>query len=357
MMRHFIVAALGLSVLSAGAHERPFCFSADAADWGGKHDHTATQELPLNKGTHRYREIRPGETCVLMDVDGPGRIECMWFASVIDAHIRIWWDGEQTPSVDAPLADFFFFAYPDRPFAEDGSFAIIDSERVMVAPYRGLNCWWRMPFRRHCRIEVTSREKGIERLYHCISGVFAPVADDEPYFHARSSVADPVTNGLHEAVAIVGSGRFVGLSMGIAAPCQTGRESDDCFCEGPIKVYIDGERTPTFGYTGIEDYFGGSYGWGNFAPVAKDKRRYRSFSCRYVGFRALTVREDETRAHYRMYRIHEHDAIPFSKSFRMVISSFSIDWQARAEDRFKARHDSLRTVAYWYGCGKGGLAE
>jgi len=55
-----------------------------------------------------------GETMVLADLKGPGIITHIW-ATVADneygwprlARIRVYYDGHKTPSVDAPLGDFF----------------------------------------------------------------------------------------------------------------------------------------------------------------------------------------------------------------------------------------------------------
>jgi hypothetical protein len=59
-------------------------------------------------------KLRPGETLTLLDTDGPGLVSHLWFtiASSEPYHLkrivlRIYWDGEETPSVEAPIGDFF----------------------------------------------------------------------------------------------------------------------------------------------------------------------------------------------------------------------------------------------------------
>ena len=62
---------------------------------------------------HDFVTVRPGQTAVLADVDGPGRINHIyWTGSPYRleyrwAILRMYWDGEQTPSVEVPLGDFF----------------------------------------------------------------------------------------------------------------------------------------------------------------------------------------------------------------------------------------------------------
>jgi len=60
------------------------------------------------------RPIPPGETLVLMDEDGPGIITHFW--NTVGAEdlfhgrslvLRIYYDGAEQPSVQAPLGDFF----------------------------------------------------------------------------------------------------------------------------------------------------------------------------------------------------------------------------------------------------------
>ena len=59
-------------------------------------------------------KISPGETAVLADISGPGAITHL-YATMIepdlmdyrDAVLRMYWDGESTPSVEVPFGDFF----------------------------------------------------------------------------------------------------------------------------------------------------------------------------------------------------------------------------------------------------------
>src|SRR5580658_511748 len=65
-------------------------------------------------GNADYRELPPGQTLTLLDADGPGEVTHVWFtiASPEMFHLkklvlRMYWDGEATPSVEAPVGDFF----------------------------------------------------------------------------------------------------------------------------------------------------------------------------------------------------------------------------------------------------------
>ena len=58
--------------------------------------------------------VEPGATAKLLDIDGAGVVTHIWFTinSPDPMHLknlvlRAWWDGEVTPSVEAPIGDFF----------------------------------------------------------------------------------------------------------------------------------------------------------------------------------------------------------------------------------------------------------
>src|SRR5213594_529784 len=91
----------------------------------------------------------------LLDEDGPGVITHVWvtIASPELFHLkklvlRMYWDSEAAPSVEAPIGDFFgqglgdYSPYPCTP------------ARARARP--ALNSFFPMPFSRHARITVTN---------------------------------------------------------------------------------------------------------------------------------------------------------------------------------------------------------
>src|SRR5208337_5618321 len=64
-------------------------------------------------GNADYRQIASGETLTLLDEAGPGTITHIWItiATAEQFHLkklvlRMYWDGEESPSVEAPIGDF-----------------------------------------------------------------------------------------------------------------------------------------------------------------------------------------------------------------------------------------------------------
>ena len=97
----------------------------------------------------------PGAPAVLADIPGPGAVHHIWTTIAAEPFygrkivLRVYWDGEAAPSVEAPVGDFFGVGHGlNRNFA---SLPIIDSSEG-----RARNCYWYMPFRRSCRITATN---------------------------------------------------------------------------------------------------------------------------------------------------------------------------------------------------------
>ena len=59
--------------------------------------------------------IGPGEIAELADIAGPGMIQSMWLTGSVarDVILRIFWDGQEHPSVETPLPDFFLMHWND----------------------------------------------------------------------------------------------------------------------------------------------------------------------------------------------------------------------------------------------------
>ena len=111
-----------------------------------------------------------------------------------------------------------------------------------------------------------------------------------------------------------------------------------CWVEGEAKMYIDGESRPSMNYTGTEDYFCGSYGFGNDIAI----KQYQAYSAPYAGLYAIL---GDPRAQYNaqkrfmLYRFHVKDEIWFNQSFRMAMDN--LGWAG-------PRYDDYTSTAYWY---------
>ena len=188
---------------------------------------------------------------------GPGVVTHIWF-TVADnefawprlVRLRVYYDGKKTPSVDAPLGDFFGVGH--------GYERDLDSMMVRDSSFgRARNSYWPMPFRRSCRITVTNEGNRPVTMfyYHVDWQKHASLPDDTAYFHAYYRQERPAVSGNnYEFLNVKGSGHYVGTVLNVM---QTGV---GWFGEGDDLFYVDGAKYPQIFGTGTEDYFNDAWG-------------------------------------------------------------------------------------------------
>ncbi len=274
----------------------------------------------------------PGrETTVIADIRGPGAITHLWFTNfepvIRGIVLRIYWDGEETPSVQVPLGDFFACGH--------GKFTQVQSIPVFTVASGGLNCFWRMPFRKSCRITLENSFEGpVDAMFVQVDYQLCDIPDDAAHFHAywnrvRVDVADPVC----VIADIRGRGHYVGTYLAWEP------KSPLWFGEGEVKCYIDGDTDyPTYNGTGTEDYFGGA--WGFPAPYSGPY-----MGCPYIE-PADQVAEGKFQR-YGMYRFHIPDPIYFDREIRVLVQSLGVDLTEEGP-KYKFNDDDIASVGYWY---------
>ncbi|MFR7558106.1 MAG: glycoside hydrolase family 172 protein, partial [Hominenteromicrobium sp.] len=256
-------------------------------------------------------QIQPGETVTLCDTDGPGMVTHMWFTGYVGHSfiLRIYWENNEQPSVEAPFSAFFGCAYDENFSDRDGNYPVLNSAAMLVAPGRGFNSYFEMPFRKHCRITMENRGEKAETLFYMISGWYGEIPENSGYFHATYRQEHPVQKGRSYVIldGVHGKGCFAGVTL---ASGMNGHNT--CWVEGEAKMYIDGDTYPTMNYTGTEDYFCGSYGFGNDIYL----NRYQTFSGLYTGLYAILGDTKEMYNHqkrFMLYRWHVKDPVYFDE--------------------------------------------
>ncbi len=317
-----------LSVTSAES----FAFSAENPT-GAKGGGTAG----VNQKPSAYRFIQPGEVYTMADIDGPGKIEHIWVTGSVSRHLilRIYWDGQEYTSVESPLPAFFGWAFDDNFKTTEDKYPSLNSAVMLTAPAMGCNCYWPMPFGKHCRITLENRHSEKLGIYYTVSGSKGPQPENLGYFHASYRHAHPSLPGDNYTIidGIEGAGQFVGVSLAVGL-----NGTNDCWCEGEVRMYMDGDETPTMHYTGTEDYFGGAHAFGNDHCL----RKYQPYSGQYVGMYAVFGNTSEFyngQQRFLLYRWHIPDPVRFKEDFRMTLDNFGFSGP---------RYDDFRSVAYWY---------
>jgi len=277
--------------------------------------------------------VEAGQTLEVADIAGPGAIQHIWMTPT--GHwrysiLRVYWDDQQSPSVECPVGDFFACGWQ--------KYAQVSSLAVCVNPGSAFNCYWPMPFRKRCRITLTNIGEEAMTVYYQVDYALGRVADEAAYFHAQFRRVNPLP--YKEVYTIVdgirGKGQYVGTYM------AWGVNNTGWWGEGEIKFYMDGDgQWPTICGTGTEDYFCGSYNFENQAT-----KQYQEFSTPYSGL-AQVIRPDgvyQSQQRFGLYRWHIADPIRFEKELRVTIQA--LGW--RSGGRYLPMQDDISSVAYWY---------
>jgi hypothetical protein len=294
-------------------------------------------------GNADFRTIGSGETLTLLDENGSGLITHVWVTIASDDPnhlkalvLRMYWDGEASPSVEAPIGDFFGLGL--------GDYHLYESAPLSVGADKALNCFFPMPFQKHARITVTNEGSiKTDAFYFNIDyrAYSKPLAADQLYFHAQyrqaapahgwtndwQSNGDPLVDqkknldgqGNYVWMEATGRGHFVGVTMSVL------QNQDKWWGEGDDMFFVDGEKLPSINGTGSEDYFLGAWDFGG-----------RTFS--YATFGAPVVGQEVAGGRWSLYRFHLDSPIPFTKSLRATIE----------HGHANHRSDNFYSVAYWY---------
>ena len=291
----------------------------------------AARDLGESWKVNPYIIINSGETVTIAEMEGPGAIQQIWMTPTGVwrwSIIRIYWDGEETPSVECPIADFFCMGWNE--------YAPLNSLPVCVNPGSAFNCYWQMPFRKSCKITMENvNPKDAMTLYYQINYTLTDVPKDAGYFHAQfrrtrynESSDFTVLDG------VKGQGQFVGVYM------AWGLTNNGWWGEGEMKFFIDGDKKyPTICTTGTEDYFCGSY---NFDRNG----RFTEFCTPYAGL-VQVIRPDGTyrsQERFGLYRWHIMDPIRFKKDFKATIQD--LGW--RFDGRYLQQHSDIAATSFWY---------
>lgn len=294
--------------------------------------------------------VPPGGTHVLMDAEGPGVITHIWItflgpepqgwapqgsADHQELMLRMFWDGNPRPAVEAPVGDFFANCFGLR--------SEVISLPVVVEGADSYNAYWRMPFRRSARIEVENQsDKPLSLLYYNIDWVrLDRMPKDTPYFYAQYRQEYPVVNGRdYLLLETTGKGHYVGTVLGVRM------RSPAWFGEGDEKITIDGESKPSIWGTGTEDYFLSAWGL--------ERAMTPYFGVPYFDARTIDGRVSS-------YRWHLNDPVVFNTGIKVELEHMG--WMSEDETpgyqatSWNEREDDFSSVAFWYQSGTPTFAE
>lgn len=284
-------------------------------------------------GNRDFRIIKPGETLILADLDGPAIIKHMWFTGsgrelywLRKLIFKIYWDNEKNPSVETPFGDFFGAGHGIA-----RHFISLPLNIICSGNLSAFNSYFPMPFNKNARLEITNEgERDVTLYYHIDYAVYEEEFDKKVLrFHAkwRREITKPEQTDINltgEKNYLIlyaeGQGHYVGTIVSLKS------RKPGWWGEGDDMIFVDGEKwPPSIHGTGTEDYFLASYGF------------RQEYSAPFHG----VIRTDDTvdwSGRYVIYRFHIEDPIPFRKQIKVTIE------HGHANDR----NDDWSSIAYWY---------
>ena len=225
----------------------------------------------------RLEPFQPGEKRTIAEINGVGVINHIWITiapppdqlSRNDIIIRMYWDGNDYPSVESPIGPFF-----GQGWNESYNYASLP---LSAGPKEGtgLSCYFSMPFEKGARIEIENQsDKTINAFYFYIDFLeMAELPEGMGRFHAwyNHSLSKALPEGETEwaltgewkpntqldrnyvFIETKGKGHFVGINYYVHSPTPM------WYGEGDDMWFIDGEKTPSLIGTGTEDFFNTSW--------------------------------------------------------------------------------------------------
>lgn len=255
--------------------------------------------------------------------------------------LKIYWDGQETPSVLVPLGDFFCTGHsmPGNFSSLPISVSCKPEERYRFGGSAAFNSYFQMPFGKRAIIEIENQNDVPYGQYFYIDfeRYEAPLADDIAYFHASWRRENPCggwgpnlqTNSPETNIANLdgkenyvileteGRGQYVGCNLSVA------HFQGSWWGEGDEMIFVDEDSwPPSIHGTGTEDYFNHAWGMQNNAFLMNGS----------------VIHESIVPGYQVSYRFHLTDPVRFKSRIRVTI------------EHGHANHlsDDWASTAYWY---------
>ena len=300
-------------------------------------------------GNRDYLSIHPGEVQEITNIEGPGCITHIWMTMApLTAEteeylhrkviIRMYWDDEETPSVQAPIGDFFGMGH--------GVTKNYSSAPLQMSPEdgRSMNSFFAMPFNKNARIEIESNaENGIKFYFYADYEKYEEKIDSNLRFHAiwNRELTDGIDDsevsnefytfggknttgkGNYVMLEAEGKGHYVGCNLNIHNLRPT-REWN-WYGEGDDMIFIDGEEwPPSLHGTGMEDYFNTAW-----CPTQEQNTPYHGL---------ILAGGPNWSGKISAYRYHIEGPVMFDESIKVTIE----------HGHNNHRSDDYSSTAYWY---------
>ncbi len=289
--------------------------------------------------------FEPGQSRVLADIRGPGRITHIWMTQqrhYRECLLKMTWDNAEKPSVLVPLGDFFGLGHNIVNSYQSFLFTASTNRNNWFNEGCALNCYVQMPFRERALIELIneSNEPHGQYFYIDYETYYEPPKEEELYFHAEFHRENPFGGWAHEIpvncpesnvvnkeevayennyviLDTKGEGHYIGCNLSVT------NFNTPWWGEGDDMIWVDGYKwPPDLHGTGSEDYL--NQAWG-MQPNAFMRN-------------GSSIHEANTGGYQTSYVHHLDNPVRFNESIKVTI------------EHGHANHlcNEMSSVAYWY---------
>jgi hypothetical protein len=290
--------------------------------------------------------IPPGESRVLADIQGPGKITHIWMTQhqhYRECLLKMTWDNAPHASVVVPLGDFFGLGHSIVNSYQSLLFTASTHHNNQVNQGCALNCYAPMPFRERALIELINEsldEEHGQYFYIDYETYQQPLSRDDLYFHAEFRRENPCGGWGHEIPVNVpevdipnkgktawdnnymiletqGHGHYIGCNLSVTNFQGT------WWGEGDDMIWVDGYKwPPDLHGTGSEDYLNQAWGMQPNAFLRNGS----------------SIFEGHTGGYQTSYVFHLENPVRFQKSIKATIEHGHANHLA----------NEMSSVAYWY---------
>ena len=243
--------------------------------------------------------------------EGKGCLTHMWFGGDWPGYektrVRIYVDGERTPSIDMELGLGHGYAFGETA-------APWGSERLGKTGHpSGIYNTYRVPFGTTVRV-TAQRDKGsphaapfwwivrgTENLPVTIGGIRLPDTVRLRLYRLENFTARPMEE--FNLCDVKGAGALYQVTIAAKGLRETGDWKNLSFLEACMRAYVDGSKEPMLLSSGLEDYFLGTY--------------YFNRGCYANSLAGLTHLDVKART-FSAYRFHDQDPIFFHSGLRLT---------------------------------------
>ncbi len=296
--------------------------------------------------------IAAGQSVVLADIEGPGKITHIWMTQpnhYRECLLKITWDNAKHPSVLCPLGDFFGLGHGIVASYESLLFTASANHPNLYGGGCALNCYAQMPFRKRALIELINESSEDHLQYFYIDyETDVDIPGDCGYFNAEfrrtnpfggwgpeiqinTPEADIANKGKlawdnnYVILATKGKGHYIGCNISVS------NFDGHWWGEGDDMIWVDGYKwPPDLHGTGSEDYLNQAWGM-------QDNAYMRNGSSIYEGNTNKGV-YGRHGGYQTSYVYHLENPVRFTKEIKVTIEHGHGNHLA----------NEMSSVAYWY---------